>query len=480
MFLSQSLIAQQHTHIISERSPSILFFSSVYNNPATKKFFIENSYWKISSGVENNILRKPVQKGDRTSKFLFNSQSFLQKNNSLFYGDIIYEKGKIDNVKWFESSDYELISPCVIADTLGGDMNFEEYYFKGGYSRQIHKWILGAEFYYRANYQFRNVDPRPKNIVSDYEIKLGTSYLLRDKYVIGLNLRLGFYTQDNKVRMFRQDATEKFYMMNGFALYDKMFSKTYNNFNIYYDINKSGVSFQLLPINKRGFYSYLSFDVANVEQNISDFNDVNTADLKTNSLQFEFGYKTIDFYQFKLLLKRKYRLASQNIYNEESFNNYKHITTYSKFSSENISLGSSHLLDFKSGKSISLNFIYNKNDVRYDSFNLSQNVSNLLSYAKASLFKKDFNLEFSLGYSKCLSSKLNVNTEQMAVNAYEEMLKPNYNYMKADKFILGMTSEYIYHIKNKTSLFARLNCKLENYNDGSWLSSIRLLCGIKF
>jgi len=480
MVLSRSLIAQQHTRFISERSPSSVFFSSAYNNPATKQYFLDASYWKISSGVANNALKSKVQNGDEISKFIFNTESFLLKEKTLFYGNILYENGKKRNVKWSESSDYELLYPCVMADSLGGDFAFEEYYFKGGFSKQMNKLSLGIEAYYRANYQFRDVDPRPRNIVSDYEIKLGASSFIGDKYILGFDLKLGSYTQNNSINMFRQDAKEKFYMMSGFGLYDKMFSKTYGNIQSYYDIKKTGLSFQFLPKDKYGFYAQASYCIANMKQDISGFNDVNIAGSKTNFLYTEIGYKTDSDYQFLFFYKRKDKLASQNIYSEMNFNSFKLITKYKKFSSDNISLGTSHLLDFKDGKSLALDVLYNRDVMKFASYNSLQDISKLESLVKVYIFNAAFNLELNVGYSKNLSSELKVNTEMMAENAYEEMLKPNFYYLSDDKFMTGFVAEYFYKIKDKTSLFTRLNCKVEKYKRYSWESSVRILLGVKF
>lgn len=42
--------------------------------------------------------------------------------------------GKQYQVSWNSSSDYDLLNPYILADTLGGDTHCERYGFQGGYA----------------------------------------------------------------------------------------------------------------------------------------------------------------------------------------------------------------------------------------------------------------------------------------------------------------------------------------------------------
>lgn len=74
--------------------------------------------------------------------------------------------GKQYQVSWNSSSDYDLLNPYILADTLGGDTHCERYGFQGGYAVSKGKFQLGIEAIFRAEHEYRNVDPRMRGIVT--------------------------------------------------------------------------------------------------------------------------------------------------------------------------------------------------------------------------------------------------------------------------------------------------------------------------
>lgn len=87
-------------------------------------------------------------------------------------------------------------TPTSWADSIGGDLSLQEYAFTGGYSGRAGKFTWGIEGSYRAALEYRNRDPRPKNIVSDLDFAGGGSVRL-GKYVVGISVLAQIYSQDN-------------------------------------------------------------------------------------------------------------------------------------------------------------------------------------------------------------------------------------------------------------------------------------------
>ena len=59
--------------------------------------------------------------------------SYLRMNpRSAVWGSASYTTGKQKSICWNSTSDYELLAPYVMADTLGGDTHRERYTFSGG------------------------------------------------------------------------------------------------------------------------------------------------------------------------------------------------------------------------------------------------------------------------------------------------------------------------------------------------------------
>ncbi len=113
------------------------------------------------------------QEGDGLRQGSFNASSFLRLDGkSSVEGAVSYQRGVKRNVVWNETSDFELLYPYVLADSVGGNLQKEAYIFSGAYSRRGGDWVWSAAGKYRALHEYRTVDPRPRDITSDLEIAL--------------------------------------------------------------------------------------------------------------------------------------------------------------------------------------------------------------------------------------------------------------------------------------------------------------------
>ncbi len=63
--------------------------------------------------------------------------------------------------------------PYITADSIGGDLSTEEYAFGGGYARRLGRFAVALRGDYRAGQEYRQVDPRPHNVVSDFTLRFG-------------------------------------------------------------------------------------------------------------------------------------------------------------------------------------------------------------------------------------------------------------------------------------------------------------------
>ena len=137
---------------------------------------------------------------------------------------LIYNKKEQINIRWNSTSDYDLLAPYVLADTVGGNTLGERYMFSGGYSTSIGKWYVGAEMLFRAEQEWRKRDPRMRGIVSDLTVKLGTTYKVTDNYQIGAALSGNIYKQSNDVDLYNEQGGAAQYIMTGLGTYYKRFS----------------------------------------------------------------------------------------------------------------------------------------------------------------------------------------------------------------------------------------------------------------
>ena len=130
------------------------------------------------------------------------------------WGHASYMNGSRYDVKWNSTADYQLLQPYVLADTLGGDTQREQYRFEGGYATRLGSWLLGAEMLFRADHEYRDVDPRMRGIVNTLTLRMGGG-----REAAGYRWAAAFegsvYKQQNSVDFYRELGVIPEYQMTG-------------------------------------------------------------------------------------------------------------------------------------------------------------------------------------------------------------------------------------------------------------------------
>ena len=126
------------------------------------------------------------QEGDGLREAAFRYASLRRLSaRSAVRGRVDWERGVKENVRWNTSSDYLLLFPYVTADTVGGNLQKEQYAFSGAYAAQVGKVVLALEGSYRALHEYRRQDPRPRNITSDLTVRGSAGYDLGGHVLAG-------------------------------------------------------------------------------------------------------------------------------------------------------------------------------------------------------------------------------------------------------------------------------------------------------
>lgn len=101
----------------------------------------------------------------------FDAQSFLRRgSDTALRGKVSYRRGKKTDVSENLTTNYLLLRPYVLRDTLCGDLQHESYCFSGGWSHRTGKLIFDIGGEYEATHEYRTVDPRPRDISSDFKV----------------------------------------------------------------------------------------------------------------------------------------------------------------------------------------------------------------------------------------------------------------------------------------------------------------------
>ena len=152
VYAADSLSVQRRINA-NQSSAEKDFFSLVYTNPAMK--FRQYTYTlnELRAGGEYRHEQQPfvIQEGNGRRMGLVDVNSFIRKGQSSLWGEARYVNGKKLGRNWNETSDYTLLYPYVMGDTVGGNLKSEQYYFAGGYARQTGRFTFGVYASYCAN-----------------------------------------------------------------------------------------------------------------------------------------------------------------------------------------------------------------------------------------------------------------------------------------------------------------------------------------
>ena len=207
---------------------------------------------------------------------------------STVWGEASYMTGKVHNLKWNSTSDYDLLAPYILADTLGGDTRRERYSVSGGYATRINKWLLGAEMHVRAEQEYRSRDPRMRGIVTDLTLRLGGGYDL-GRYCLGATVEGNIYKQTNSVAFYREEGVIPEYQMTGLGTEYSRFSG--DKRSLYYDGGGVAVMLHVSPINQNGPYADVTLDEHRYHRKLAEYNSMPLTDLYNEHATATIGWK---------------------------------------------------------------------------------------------------------------------------------------------------------------------------------------------
>lgn len=196
--------------------------SAYESSPAAMLYRYPVSYSTLRLQGDLRSESRPIlqPEGDGVLVGTFRADSYLRLDEqSVVTAGASYERGRTDNVRWNSTADYRLLRPFVLADSVGGDLSTEEYAFRGAYVRRDGRINYGIGINYRARHEFRQVDPRPHNIVNDLTGTIGAGFST-DRSLIALTARGRIYKQSQEVGFFdERGANTVEFLMTGLGNY---------------------------------------------------------------------------------------------------------------------------------------------------------------------------------------------------------------------------------------------------------------------
>lgn len=306
-------------------------------NPALMHVAYKYQYSEIYAYTDNERIDKPIlyQLGDGHSNIGIEVNSYMKlSKKTTVWGEASYMSGEKYNIKWNSTTDYSLLYPYIMGDTIGGNLHNERYTFAGGFAIKTGNFTIGQCLKFRAEHEYRTTDPRPRGIVTDLSIRLGVSYD-HHKYTIGVGLGGIFYKQTNSVSFFREEGVIPEYQMVGLGMDYKRFSGS--NTSTYYKATGLSTDINLRPIDDNGIYTSVTYDYTPYRRILPNLNSLPLSTLYLYHYTCELGWKQISNVGWSGFVGINYekRTGDEHVAGSSSATEYSIITDMTMYRNHN-------------------------------------------------------------------------------------------------------------------------------------------------
>lgn len=424
--------------------------AETWKNPAIHGRAFKSAFSQFSLGFDYKDQTEPfiLQKGIGNTLYDVEADTYLRlSDHSAVWGKASYMTGKSRSIKWSSVSDYELMEPYILADTLGGNTERERYVFEGGYVTKLGKVLLGAEMLFRAEHEYRTVDPRMRAIVTDLTIRAGAAYETTS-YHWGVAAEANIYKQTDNVTFFRETGVIPEFQMTGLGAIYVRFSGEVNN--LYFNGGGAQLYLNAQPRNVNGLFANITIGEHRYERIAASLNSLPLTKLYREEAKIQAGWRREGTADLAIYADAKYtrRLGDENVVGSSQSNNYPILTTLTMYKNDildanlNVVYGQRRLTDWH----LALKVGYIQNKEKYVEPERKQDISRLYGQLGAQYITglgRQGTLTFALtgAYHKNLDSQLSIpvlNTEASVV----KMLNHNYRFLKADYTVIDAHIRY--------------------------------------
>ena len=259
------------------------------SNPAEKsRIDFENST-SVTAGFNHELEKEAVVveegRGHNLADITVVTRQHLKKGR--VWGGASFTTGSLRDIRFNSASDYSNVSPYVVADSVGGSRSVQQYSFLGGYSAEAGERLTwGAEMAYRAGIEYRNRDPRVKNIVSDFRLSAGFTASLSDKSYLGASAGLHLYNQDSDVEFYNpMNSIHEFVATGVGTTFARFYGSTSSS-----AYKGLGLVSNLQFVAGNGMRLAAGFDYDDMDFILRDYNDLTLANIDNYRVRGEIAY----------------------------------------------------------------------------------------------------------------------------------------------------------------------------------------------
>ena len=433
------------------------FFDLLYRNPAEKYYQHALTLTEVNAIVEYSDEDQPIflQKGDGLICGSFDVDSYIALKNRKLWGQAYYRNGVKRDVVWNETSDYDWVYPYVLGDSVGGDLRCEEYYFAGGYAREYGRVTWGGTLDYRAAVEFRNIDPRPKNVVGELTASLGISLRTKTHYGIGISAFATKYKQSNEIKFYSELGQSKVYHFTGMGMDYARFSG--NNNSAYYKGKSFGGNIGISSHEQSGFSGTFSYRYYSCEKIISSLNELPMALIHEHSGKFEIGYRNATTYRVwgvKGYGNVSCRNGIENLFGDAANEIYPKIGEVEQYHNNIFYSGIVGMYEAEIAKGYKLSlspevtYRRNKTSYIYPSRSLEENrLSGNVSVRGYKTWENCFlQIDAGVGYSRAFNTDIALSETEITDSGVLNMLYHNYRFISSNSIFSDIGIQFSHRI----------------------------------
>ncbi|MFD1630615.1 DUF6850 family outer membrane beta-barrel protein [Pseudopedobacter beijingensis] len=442
--------------------------NNLFENAALKQFQRDTSYSILAIDYlrdKKELFYSQIGQGENSFKVY--SESYNNKPKSTLWGKASYSNEKILKRNFNESSSYQLIYPYVTADTVGGDLYNEVYYFSGGLNKSIEKYTFGINTSFEGTQLYRDIDPRPENKTAKIDLELAISRQVSDKYRVAIDLNGFYYTQSNKLSFVNELSYPLTFYDAGLGNYNSVLAgdptkSTYKGF-------QKGIGLNLIPETKKGWFLEGKYNKFDFGKGLTKTKD-NIAEIANKFYETSFGYMNIgktEAYLVRATISHNKRLGT-----EAKFDSKTSGTVYPKISEDlrysNTITNFNVFLDYeKRGYPLDWGINISGNFKQFEESYVSPNRFQQFDLIEAGIqprISKQVNNQFiitgliGLKYQTSLNKNKSFTGLDVSSSIYQ-MLENNYTYLTADTFTSLASLSIDYSVKQTLSFFINIQAQ---------------------
>ena len=410
------------------------------------------------------------------------ADSYLRlSERTAVWGHASYMNGKHYDICWNSTSDYDLLQPHILADSVGGDTDFERYVFEGGYATQLNHWLLGAEMLFRADHEYRDIDPRMRGIVNELTIRLGAGYEAMG-YHWTAAIEGNVYKQSNSVTFYRELGVSPEYQMTGLGTEYARFSG--DKRNLHYQGGGARLLLDAEPTDERGFYVHLDLNEHRYHRQIVENYTLPLTDLYSQGLNSVIGWKRAGYNQMAVYATLDYekRSGDERIIGTSASTAFPELAVLTMYKNNRLNTSLAALYGARRWQA-TVCVGYRSDDQKYVYPERKLNVSHLYGRLEGQLFWKPANrLLLTCGAKATYEAGVNDELVMPFANmttAFAAKMNHQYEYAKANYTSLSAQVKGDYQLKS-IGLFAELKGGYTACSVGEHQTDAHLAFGITF